>query len=186
VEDSLLNHNSVVVAGNEEFRKTDYVQIGDSYSNLIKIYDRDTLIDLSSTTGGQLIPHRTLPRSIAQTYIVEQRKTVQHVLHVTEGIEPRTSYFYHLPDKLNAEVVKQILEIYSMPTADDLIEQISSSNIVTNLGNTSGKCPAQMSIRNMEKSLFAHTEFEPTTVFRYRKTRKKLITDHPVHCSPGH
>jgi len=109
VQDSLLNHNSVVFTGDEEFKDTDYVPTG--VSNLIKIHDRDALFDLSNTTGGQLIPQRTLPGSMDQTYNVEPRKTVQHVLHVTEGIEPRASYSYHLPDK--AEVVKQTMEIYS-------------------------------------------------------------------------
>jgi len=74
VKDSLLNHNSVVVTGDEEFRDADNVPTGDS--NLIKFHDRDALFDLSSTTGGQLIPQRTLPGSMDQTINIYSPKEI--------------------------------------------------------------------------------------------------------------
>jgi len=77
------------------------------------VQDKYDLLDLSHLTGEQHIQLRSLLRSHDLVFDDKpgESRTAQHVINVTEGFVPKASYPYRIPDKLKAEVDKQINQL---------------------------------------------------------------------------
>jgi len=111
-------NNSVNIIGiifddDGDFGDIEYMPITENYSSLDTVSDKYDILDLSDLNEIQLNQLRSLLRSHDPVFDDKpgESKTAKHVINITEGFEPKPAYPYRIPDKLKAEVDKQIEQL---------------------------------------------------------------------------